>query len=180
MVACYFFTVDTVWLKTIYVLFFLELGTRRVQLAGCTINPTEAWVTQQARHLSWEIQSGGLPVRFLIHDRDTKFPAAFDTVFVTDGVTIIRTPYQAPKANAFAERWIRSVREECLDHLLIMNEWHLQRVLAEYVAYFNHARPHQGIGQQCPVAQERDFVQGPICRREVLGGIIHDYYRRAA
>ncbi len=92
----------------------------------------------------------------------------------------IRTPYRAPKANAFAERWTRSVREECLDRLLIVNERHLERVLTEYVAYYNHARPHQGIGQQCPVVHERGPHHGPVHRRQVLGGIIHDYYRRAA
>ncbi len=119
-------------------------------------------------------------MRFLIHDRDAKFPAAFDTVFTVEGVTIIRTPYQAPKANAFAERWIRSVREECLDHLLILTERHLQRVLSAYVAYYNHARPHQGIGQQCPVSLLPCVVHGSIRRRDMLGGVIHGYYRQAA
>jgi hypothetical protein len=180
IVACDFFTVETAWLKTIYVLFFIELGTRRVHLAGCTANPTATWVTQQARQLSWEIQDGAVPVRFLIHDRDAKFPTAFDTVFATEGSTIIRTPYQAPKANACAERWIRSVREECLDQLLILNERHLHRVLTEYVAYYNYARPHQGLNQQCPVALLQSTTQGPVYRRDVLGGIIHDYYRQAA
>jgi transposase InsO family protein len=105
---------------------------------------------------------------------------AFDTVFTAEGVTIIRTPYQAPRANAFAERWIRSVREECLDQLLILNERHLHRVLTEYTAYFNHAQPHQGIGQQCPVPPLTRPAHGSIRRRDVLGGIIHDYYRAAA
>jgi transposase InsO family protein len=180
ILACDFFTVETMWLKTIYVLFFIELGTRRVHLAGCTTNPTGAWVTQQARHLSWHIQDSALPKRFLIHDRDTKFPVAFDTVFAAEGVTIIHTPYQAPNANAFAERWIRSVREECLDHLLIVNETHLQRVLTAYVTYFNHSRPHQGLAQQTPVIPEPRPQLGRIHRRDVLGGILHDYYRAAA
>ncbi|HSH81884.1 MAG TPA: integrase core domain-containing protein [Herpetosiphonaceae bacterium] len=152
IMACDFFTVETVWLKTLYVLFFIELGSRRIHLAGCTANPTSAWVTQQARHLSWKIQDGRLPLRFLIHDRDTTFPAAFDTVFTSENVTIIRTPVRAPNANAFAERWIRSVREECLDKLVILDERHLRRVLTAYIDYYNCARPHQGIGQQCPVA----------------------------
>ena len=120
----------------------------------------------------------------VIHDRDAKFPAAFDTVFATEGVTILRTPYQAPKANAFAERWIRFVREEGLDQLLILNEWHLHRVLTEYVLYFNHARPGyptgEGLNQHCPVATEHIVLQGAVHRRDVLGGIIHDYYREAA
>ena len=141
MIACDFFTVETVSLKTLYVLFFLELGTRRVHLAGCTAHPTSAWVTQQARHLSWTVQEEMRPIHFLIHDRDTTFPASFDHVFVAERVTIIRTPFRSPKANAFAERWVRSVRAECLDHVLILNERHVHRVLKEYVTYFNHARP---------------------------------------
>jgi transposase InsO family protein len=119
-------------------------------------------------------------MRFLIHDRDTKFPAAFDTVFTTADVTIIRTPVQAPNANAFAERWIRSVREECLDKILILNERHLHRVLIAYVDYYNHARPHQGIDQQCPIPLQHTPREGPMERRDRLGGVLHDYYRRAA
>ncbi len=180
ILACDFFTVETLWLKTIYVLFFIDLGTRHVYLAGCTARPTTTWVTQQARQMSWQLDDGAMPMRFLIHDRDTKFPAAFDTVFAAEGITIIRTPYQAPKANAFAERWVRSVREECLDRVLIVNERHLQRVLQEYVTYFNHARPHQGLDQQCPVPRVIPSAQGCIQRRDVVGGLIHDYYRTAA
>jgi putative transposase len=180
IIACDFFTVETAWLKTLYVLFFIELGSRRVHLAGCTSSPTTAWVTQQARQLSWQIRDGALPVRFLIHDRDTKCPAAFDTVFASEDMTIIRTPVQTPNANAFAERWIRSVREECLDKLLILGERHLERVLTTYVAYYNRARPHQGIDQQCPVPLESAARDGSIERRDLLGGVLHDYYRRAA
>ncbi len=180
MVACDFLTVETAWLKTLYVLFFIELGSRRVHLAGCTTNPTGAWVTQQARHLCWKIRDGGVPARFLIHDRDSKFSAAFDRVFTAEDVMIIRTPVRAPNANAFAERWIRSVREECLDKLLIVGEGHLRRVLIEYVAYYNHARPHQGIDQQIPVRLDRIARDGPIARRDILGGVLHDYHRHAA
>ena len=180
MLACDFFTVETAWLKTLYDLFFIELGSRRVDLAGCTTSPTSAWVTQQARQLSWQIQDATLPTCFLIHDRDTKFPEAFDTVFASEDVTIIRTPVQAPNANAFAERWIRSVREECLDRILILGERHLCRVLTAYVDYYNHARPHQGIDQCCPVPLQNLGRDGPIERRDILGGVLHDYYRRAA
>ena len=181
IVACDFFTVETAWLQTLYVLFFIELGSRRVHLAGCTTSPTSAWVTQQARHLSWQIQDGNLPIRFLIHDRDTKFPAAFDMVFTSEDVTIIRTPVQAPNANAFAERWIRSVREACLDRILILGERHLQQVLTAYGDYYNHARPHQGIDQQCPVPLQRSTARdGPIERRDILGGVLYDYHRRVA
>jgi putative transposase len=138
-------------------------------------------VTQQARHLSWQIQDASVPTRFLIHDRDTKFTASFDTVFMSEDVTIIRTPVRAPNANAVAERWIRSAREECQDKLLILNEHHLQRVLTTYVDYYNSARPHQGVDQRCPIpfvpSGARD---GPIERRDILGGVLHDYYRRAA
>ena len=159
----------------------LELGSRRVHVAGCTANPTSAWVTQQARHMSWKIQDGDVSIRFLIHDRDTKFTTTFDSVFRSEDVTIVRTPVRAPNANAFAERWVRSVREECLDQLLILGERHLHRVLTEYEAYYNHARPHQGIDQRCPVPLRRSTEgAGPIERRDILGGVLHDYYRRAA
>ena len=180
VLACDFFTVETTWLKTVYVLFFIELGSRRVHLAGCTSSPTSAWVAQQARQLSWHIQDDRWPVRFLIHDRDTKFPSAFDTVFTSEAVTIIRTPARAPNANAFAERWIRSAREECVDKILILGEGHLRRVLTAYVEYYNHARPHQGIGQHCPVRVVGAVKDGPIERRDILGGVLHDYCRRAA
>jgi len=120
-----------------------------------------------------------VPVRFLIHDRDAKFPAAFDTVFQSEGTTIIRTPYRALNANAVAERWIRSIREECLDKIVILGEGHLRRVLQEYCAYYNGARPHQGTDQRCPVPGETVPPAGPIERRDILGGVLHDYYRRA-
>ncbi len=180
MLACDFFTVETAWLKTLYVLFFIELGSRRVHLGGCTASPTGAWVTQQARQLSWQIQDGTLPVRYLIRDRDAKFPAVFDTVFQSEGVTIIRTPFRAPNANAIAERWIRSIREECLDRIIVLGEGHLRRVLQAYCDYYNRARPHQGIEQRCPVPLERVPHAGPIERRDILGGVLHDYRRRAA
>jgi len=180
MLACDFFVVETAALRTLYVLFFIELGSRRVHLAGCTAYPTAAWVTQQARHLSWQVQDGTLPVHYLIHDRDRKFPASFDTVFAAEDVEIVLTPYRAPNANAVAERWIRSVREECLDHLLILNERHLGRVLSAYIAHFNHRRPHQGLGQRCPVPLARGPATGAVQRRDVLGGLIHEYERRAA
>jgi putative transposase len=181
IIACDFFTVETAWLKTLYILFFIELGSRRVHLAGCTANPTSAWVTQQARQFSWKLEDRTVPARFLIHDRDTKFPAAFDTVLTSENVTIIRTPVRAPNANAFAERWIRSVREECLDKVLIISEGHLHRVLTAYLDYYNHARPHQGLEQQCPVPLVRSRARAsPIERRDILGGVLHDYYRRAA
>lgn len=108
-------------------------------------------------------------MRFLIHDRDAKFSRTFDTVFQGQGIESICTPFRAPKANAFAERWVRSVRDECLDQLLILNQRHLRRVLTEYIDYYNVSRPHQGIAQHTPIPSLR-VREGPIQRREVLGG----------
>ena len=105
--ACDSFTVETLTLHTLYVPFFLEHGTRRVHLAGCTAHPTGAWVTQQARQMTWALQERELPMRHLIHDHDTKFTGPFDTVFAAEGVEIVNIPYQAPNANAYAERWVR-------------------------------------------------------------------------
>ncbi len=180
LLACDFFTVETLLLKTIHVLFFIEVGTRRVRLTGCTARPTAAWVTQQARQRAWSLQEAGAPPRFLIHDRDAKFPPAFDTVFAAEGVAVVRTPYRAPTANAYAERWVRSAREECLDLLLIVNEAHLRHVLAGYVAHDNRARPHQGLAQQTPVPFAPRARASPVRRRDVLGGLIHEYDREAA
>ena len=180
LLATDFFTVETVWLQTVYVLFFIELNTRRVHLAGCTSQPSSAWVTQQARQLTWKLRdSTPTSNRFLIHDRDTKFTLSFDTVFVSEGMAIVLTPPQAPNANAFAERWIRSVRKECLDHLLIFSERALHAVLTDYVEYYNRARPHQGLQQQTPIPYT-PCLQDTIRRRKVLGGLINDYYREAA
>jgi putative transposase len=119
-------------------------------------------------------------MRFLIHDRDAKFTQSFDTIFLSEGIDAVLTPYRAPKANAFAERWIRSLREECLDHLLIINERHLRRVLIEYITFYNQARPHQGLEQQTPLPGEQRSKDGSIQRRAVLGGLLHDYCRQAA
>src|SRR5688572_18231955 len=151
LLATDFFTVETALLQTVYVFFFIELGTRRVHFAGCTAHPTSAWVTQQARQMTWTLQDQGIPIQFLIHDRDSKFSATFDAVFRSEQIQIIRTPFRAPNANAYAERWVRTVRQECLDHLLIVHETHLKRVLAEYITFYNARRPHQGIQQQAPI-----------------------------
>ena len=130
-VCCDFFTVETATLETVYVLFSIELGSRHVHLAGCTPTPNSVWVSQQARQFTWTLVERTPPMRFLIHDRDAKFSRTFDTVFQGQGIAIIHTPFQAPKANAFAQRWVRSVREECLDQLLVLNQRHLRRVLTE-------------------------------------------------
>ena len=137
MLACDLLTVETVALRRLYVLFFIELGSRRVHVAGCTTNPTGAWVVQQARNLSFT----GLfeRMRFLIHDRDSKFTASFDEVFRSEGVRVVHTPVRAPKANAYAERFVRTVRTECLDFLLILGRRHLERVLHIYIQHYNRA-----------------------------------------
>jgi transposase InsO family protein len=180
LLACDFFTVETLFLQTIYVFTFIEIGRRRVHFAGCTTHPNSAWVEQQARQIMWELTEREPHVRFLIRDNDKKFTGAFDTVFRAEGVDVIQTPIRAPNANSFTERWIRSAREECLDKLLIITEAHLRRVMREYVEFFNTARPHQGLDQQIPVPKANRQGNGPVRCRNVLGGIIHDYYRDAA
>ena len=178
ILACDFFTVETIRLKTLYVFFFVELATRRIHLAGITANPDGFWVAQQARQMIWVLDEKETPTRFLIHDNDRKYTQAFDTLFKSEGIQIIPIPYHAPNANAFAERWVRTAREECLDHLLILNDAHLRRVMGEYIGYYNQARPHQGIGQQTPIPSQRSKNAGIIQCRKVLGGILNDYYRQ--
>jgi putative transposase len=176
ILACDFFTVETILLQTIYVFFFIELGSRRVHFAGITINPNQFWVTQQARQLVWQLSDGDTSFRFLIHDNDRSLSLAFDTVFKSEGFHVIKTPFQAPNANSFAERWVRTAREECLDLILIFNAAHLRRVMLEFVDYYNSARPHQGIHQQSPIPYHLP-ASGSIQCRNILGGIIHDYFR---
>ncbi len=176
ILACDFFTVETIWLQTIYVLFFIELGTRRVHFAEITTNPNEIWITQQARQMVWELQDNDRSLRFLIHDNDRKFSKSFDAVFESEGLHVIRTPFQAPNANAYAERWVRTIREECLDNILILNRKHLHRVLIEYTEFYNASRPHQGIAQQTPIPYPASS-HGVIRKRKILGGIINDYFR---
>jgi len=177
IIACDMFTVETVWLQTIYVLFFIELGSRRVHFAGITTHPHQLWITQQARQLVWDQADVGCSFRFLIHDNDSSFSKAFDAVFISEGYHVIHTPFRAPNANAFAERWIRSAREECLDHILILSATHLKRVLIEFVAYYNRSRPHQGLEQRTPIPQKHSICEGSVQKKKILGGIINDYYR---
>jgi putative transposase len=141
--ACDFFTVETAWLKRIYVLFFLSLENRRVEFVACTPNPTGAWTAQQARNLLMTLDDRQQPLRFLIHDRDAKFSGGCDHVFQSVGITVIRTPVQAPNANAYAERWVGSVRRECLDRLLIFSRRQLEHVLRVYARHYNRHRPHR-------------------------------------
>jgi putative transposase len=180
ILACDFLTVDTVSLRRFYVLFLIELHTRRVQLGGITANPSGTWVTQQARNLMIEGWGFERPLRFLIRDREAKFSAAFDEVFRSEGIQVIRTPVRAPNANAHAERFVRTLREECLDWLLILGRRQLERVLREYVEHYNHERPHRALGLRAPdpspqVIPLHPRPQTAVGRRDRLGGLIHEY-----
>jgi putative transposase len=178
ILVCDFFTVDTVLLKRLYVLIFIELHSWRVHLAGVTANPNRAWVVQQARNL---INCSDLTarVRFLLHDRDEKFTASFDEVFVSEGVRVIRTPVWAPRANAYAERFIGTCRRECLDRLLIIHRRHLERMLHEFIEHYNAHRPHRSLGQRPPLPRASPAcvprVDFSVRRRDRLGGLIHEY-----
>ncbi len=188
IVACDFFTVDTVWLRRLYVLVFIELDTRRVHLAGVTANPDGAWVTQQARNLLLGLGEPGRRIRFLLRDRDAKFCRGFDDVFRSEGAEVLRTPVRAPRANAYAERWVRTVRADCLDWLLIVGRRHLERVLRIYVKHYNEHRPHRALGLEAPnrragVSANRESPmtvdKGRVRRRDLLGGLVHEYQRAA-
>ena len=182
ILACDYFTVDTVFLKRLYVLFFMELASRRIVFTGCTEHPGGGWVVQQARNLAWELQEAEIKPRFLIHDRDSNFPAAFDAVLRAEGLAVIRTPVRAPNANARCERWISSARRECLDWLLIVGRRHLEAVLAEYVEHYNGFRPHRSLELRPPRAPTADpaVVSGPVIRRTRVDGLINEYSRLAA
>jgi putative transposase len=168
-------------LQLLHVLFFIELGTRRVFLAGCTERPSAAWVAQQARNVAWDLAEVGLRPSLLLRDRDAKFPPAFDAVFASEGLRVVRTPVRAPRANAVAERWVGTARRECLDRLLILGRGHLEAVLREFVAHYNAARPHHSLHLRPPLGRPQPVQPaGVIVRRDRLGGLIHEYSRRAA
>jgi len=184
IVACDFFTVDTVCLRRLYVLFFIELDTRRIHVGWVTANPDGGWVTQQARNLLLVLEERGRRVRFLLRDRDAKFTRSFDDVFRSEGGEVLVTPVRAPQANAYAERWVRTVRAECLDWLLIVGRGHLEEVLRVYTQHYNCHRPHRALGLQSPEPSARPTVlgrsdRGAVRRRDLLGGLLHEY-RRAA
>lgn len=183
MLAVDFFTVETIALQRLYVLFFIELGSRRVYMAGCTANPTGAWVSQQARQFAWTLQERPGSYRFLIRDRDSKFTRDFDAVFTSEGIKIIKTPVQAPKANAFAERFVRTARSECLDWLLIVNRRHLEHVVRVFFDHYNTHRPHRALSLRPPAPAANMLAIPPpsssIERRDRLGGLIHEYHAAA-
>jgi hypothetical protein len=176
LLCCDFFVVESLFLKSYYVLFFLAIGTRRVHLAGVTANPDGYWVAQQARQYIWALEEREETFCSLIHDNDGKLTKAFDAAFQSKQISVIHTPIEAPNANPFAERWVRSVREELLDHVLVLNEAHLRRVLQIYIDHYNSRRPHQSLDQQSPIPREEPITTGKVERRQILGGILNDYY----
>jgi putative transposase len=182
ILTCDFLTVDTIWLRRLYVLVFLSIGSRRVEYLACTRNPDTRWMLQQARNLLMDTEDRRRRVRFLVHDRDSKFSAAFDALFDSAGIRIIRTPVRAPNANAHVERWVGTVRRECLDRLLIVGRRQLAHVLRIYVRHYNCGRPHRALDLQPPDPPAAVAARGhppvPLTglhRRELLGGLIHEY-----
>jgi putative transposase len=177
--ACDFFTVETLFLQRLYVLFFVSLERRRIEHLAVTRNPTGAWVTQQARNIVGGLAERETPrPRFLIHDRDSKFGRSFDDIFCSEGTTILRTPFQAPNANAYAERWVRTVRNDCLDRLLILGRRQLEHVLRVYGQHYNAHRAHRSLDLRPPILALPPPQQVPlreIHRRDLLGGLLHEY-----
>jgi putative transposase len=181
ILACDFLHAGTVFLKRRYVFLVMEIQTRRVHILGVTARPTGAWTAQHARHLFMNLGERAGQFKFLIRDRGSKFTADFDGALAGNGTRIIKTPVRSPRANPFAERFAGTLRRECLDHLLIYRERHLQRVLAEYARHSNEHRPHQSRNQRPPLheAGQPIDVTGRITRTHVVHGLISEY-RRAA
>jgi putative transposase len=185
--ACDFLTVDTVLLRRLYVLVFICIGSRRVEYVACTSNPDGAWLLQQARNLLMDLGGRSERPRFLIHDRDAKLSRAFDAIFHDQAIKTIRTPIRAPNANAHIERWVGSVRRECLDRLLIFNRRQLEHVLRVYVRHYNSQRPHRALELQAPepltlpsIRRDPAASAKAVRRRDLLGGLIHEYEAAAA
>jgi putative transposase len=181
ILALDFAYVDTVFLRRLYILVVVEHGRRRVHIAGITAHPTGAWVAQQARNLLMDLDDRAEQFRFLIRDRDSKFTAVFDAVFAGADIRIIRTPVQAPRANAIAERWIGTLRRECLDHMLIPGPRHLAAVLREFVDHYNTHRPHRSLDQHPPAGRTPPPCEATVrpLRRDRLGGLVHEYLQVA-
>jgi putative transposase len=185
--GCDFLTVDTVLLRRLYVLVFICIGSRRIEYVACTSNPDGVWMVQQARNLLMDLDDRGQRLRDLLHDRDAKFSRAFDAVFHHEAMSVIRTPMKAPNVNAHIERWVGSVRRECLDRLLIFSRRQLERVVRVYVRHYNERRPHRALDLQTPdplpTPSTRCDAAGlatAIRRRDLLGGLIHEYEAAAA
>ena len=181
ILACDLLHVDTVLLQRVYVLFVMEIQTRTVHIVGITAHPTGAWTGQQVRNLMMDLGERASSFRFLIRDRDGKFTAAFDEVFAGNGTRVIKTPVRSPRANSYAERFVGTLRRECLDHVLILGERHLRSVLAEYARHYDGYCPHQDRQQEPPMRESGHVVDitARIERSQVLGGLINEY-RRAA
>jgi transposase InsO family protein len=176
------FTVDTVLFKRLYVLFAIEHASRRAHLLGVTEHPDNGFVTQVARTLVGDLAETGHQVKFLVRDRDTKFTASSDEVFRSEGAEVIEAPVRAPRANALAERFVRTARVECLDWTLVLGRRHLEAVRREYFRHYNEQRRHRGLDLGVPAgAAARNRPAGPeVQRHDVLGGLIHEYRPVAA
>jgi putative transposase len=181
ILACDFLHVGTVFLKRLYVLFVMEIQTRRVHILGVTAHPTGAWTAQQARNLLMDLGERAGRFKFLIRDRDSKFTPVFDDVLAGNGVRVIKIPVRSPRANSLAERYVGTLRRECLDHLLIHGERHLWRTLSEYARHYNDHRPHQSREQRPPLHEPGQPVDvtARITRRQVVHGLINEYHRAA-
>jgi putative transposase len=181
ILACDFLHVDTVFLRRLYVFFVMEIGARRVHTLGVTAHPSGPWTAQQARNLLMDLGERAARFRFLIRDRDSKFTAAFDEVFAGNGMQVIKTPARSPRANSFAERYVGTLRRECLDHLLVYGERHLRRVLAQYARHYNEHRPHQSREQRPPLFKPGQPINmtARITRTHVVHDLINEYNRAA-